>query len=113
MLDGDLLRQAGQQFIIGGCIPAGSWSPRCSSAGGSSALSRPAAPAGTVPVWIRVSAGRTPIPVTPSTDGEVFDFGTHANDFLVRREESLAAETSSSGCLAAEPSRSTYTPTSS
>jgi hypothetical protein len=28
-----------------------------------------------------------------STDGEVFDFGTHANDFLVRREESLATET--------------------
>ncbi|MGH3996392.1 MAG: hypothetical protein ACRDTJ_02885 [Pseudonocardiaceae bacterium] len=30
---------------------------------------------------------------TRSTDGEVFDFGTHANDFLVRREESLATET--------------------
>ncbi len=38
--------------------------------------------------------GRTPVPVhARSTDGEVFDFGTHANDFLVRREESLATET--------------------
>ncbi|MGB6162294.1 MAG: cupin domain-containing protein [Pseudonocardiaceae bacterium] len=37
---------------------------------------------------------RTPVPVhARSTDGEVFDFGTHANDFLVRREESLATET--------------------
>lgn len=36
----------------------------------------------------------TPVPVhARSTDGEVFDFGTHANDFLVRREESLASET--------------------
>lgn len=38
--------------------------------------------------------GRMPVPVhARSTDGEVFDFGTHANDFLVRREESLATET--------------------
>ncbi|MGH3935248.1 MAG: glycosyltransferase, partial [Pseudonocardiaceae bacterium] len=37
---------------------------------------------------------RKPVPVhARSTDGEVFDFGTHANDFLVRREESLATET--------------------
>lgn len=26
------------------------------------------------------------------TDGEVYDFGTHANDFLVRREQALATE---------------------
>ncbi|MGH3694039.1 MAG: cupin domain-containing protein [Pseudonocardiaceae bacterium] len=38
--------------------------------------------------------GCTPVPVhARSTDGEVFDFGTHANDFLIRREESLATET--------------------
>ncbi len=37
---------------------------------------------------------RTPVPVhARSTDGEVFDFGTHANDFLVRREESLVTKT--------------------
>ncbi len=50
--------------------------------------------------------GRTPVPVHGrSTDGEVFDFGTHANDFLVRREESLATETFL--VRAVEPSRST------
>ncbi|MGH3686741.1 MAG: cupin domain-containing protein [Pseudonocardiaceae bacterium] len=29
----------------------------------------------------------------PCTAGEVFDFGTHANDFLLRREQALATET--------------------
>ncbi|GAB3165220.1 hypothetical protein GCM10027059_22600 [Myceligenerans halotolerans] len=28
----------------------------------------------------------------PLTDGDVYDFGTHANDFLVRREQALATE---------------------
>jgi Glycosyl transferases group 1 len=43
---------------------------------------------------IAAPTGRAPVPVHARfTDGEVFDFGTHANDFLVRREESLATET--------------------
>ena len=35
-----------------------------------------------------------PVPVhAPATRGEPFDFGTHANDFLVKREQAKATET--------------------